>query len=50
MVDAEGVGRSPVEADRYEKGKSGGSSQDRVLLHWLWVNGTSFEWGGEKMA
>lgn len=21
-----------------------------VFLHCLWVDGTSFEWGGEKMA
>lgn len=50
MVPADSLGDAPVETDRLEECKGGGRTDDRRSLHCTWVDGTSFEWGNEKMA
>lgn len=49
MVHTESLGDASVEADRLEEGKGGGRTEDRGSAS-LQVDGTSFEWGCEKMA
>jgi hypothetical protein len=47
---AKDVGYEAVEADRREEAKVAAARTIAVLLHWHLVDGTSFEWGYEKMA
>lgn len=50
MVDAEGLGVRLSKRIGMKKAKVAVARKIAVLLHCLWVDGTSFEWGIEKMA
>ncbi|WP_280806622.1 hypothetical protein [Mesorhizobium sp. LNJC405B00] len=42
MVNAEGVGHASVEVDRHEEGQGSSRLQNRIRLHYIWADGTSF--------
>ncbi|WP_245420744.1 MULTISPECIES: hypothetical protein [Mesorhizobium] len=48
MVDAESLGMRLSRRIGLKKAKV--ARKIAVLLHCIWVDGTSFEWGNEKMA
>jgi hypothetical protein len=44
------MGHASRQADRIKKVKVAVARKMAVLLHCIWVDGTSFEWGSEKTA
>lgn len=45
MVFPQGLGIEAREAGRYEKAKVAIARKIAVILHCIWVDGTSFGWG-----
>jgi hypothetical protein len=50
MVFSEGLGDETCRADWHEKAKVAIARKIAVILHCIWVDETSFEWGTMKAA